>query len=1023
MRPHRLRLTAFGPFPGTVELDLDVLAASGLFLLHGETGAGKTTLLDGIGFALYGRVPGPRGQAKRLRSDHAGAAGRTEVACEVTLAGRRLRVTRSPEQQRPKRRGTGTTTEPAKVLLEECDGGDAWRTLSTRVGEADAEIADAMGMSAEQFFQVVMLPQGEFARFLRAGSAERAKLLERLFGTDRFRAVEQWLADQRRRTSREVEECRGELGRLAARVAQVADAPAPESDPDEGWAEGLAASAASEAAQAGEVTRQRGATLASAHEALAAAQRLAERQRSRREALARRETLQAATPEVEALRGELDAAARAAEVAPLLDEGRRLDGVRTEAEAAERAAREAVRPLGVSSEAGGDALREAADARRRQVGRLDGLREVADRAAAEDAAAASAEERAAAAEAVVAQCTRARARDEERRTALAAERGRVRAAADRLPRVRADGDRLAAAADDAAALTAARAETDDLGRRHGDAREHAQTRRAYALDLREQRLEGMAAELAATLDDGVECPVCGSVEHPEPTAMRPNHVTREQEDAATAAADTAQAEVDRLAQDLAAVRARAEAHAGRLADVTPPAPDEDAAAEATGTTGDAAGTPDGPASPDAVAAALGACDAAALAAAASALCDRADALAEQADRLDALEHSLTDLDTALRETESRRAASETARSEAGREGDAARARADEARASLREQLDGATDLDTALDRAQRAADLHDAAADAVAATATATAEATRARSSADDAARDAGFAGAAPAHEARRSGAWRTETQARVDRHGQDVASVEDALADPALDVPLDPPAAVEEARAAVDGARAAYDDAVGAQDRARHRADQLATLAPQVATTRAGLAPRLARAAEVRHLADLCEGRGANTLRMTLSSFVLAARLEEVAAAASARLLRMTQGRYTLVHTDAGRGGGRAGLGLLARDAWTGQDRDTSTLSGGETFLASLALALGLADVVAAEAGGARLETLFVDEGFGTLDEETLDEVMDILDGLREGGRLVGVVSHVSELRARIPAQVRVAKTPTGSAVSLRVA
>ena len=161
-------------------------------------------------------------------------------------------------------------------------------------------------------------------------------------------------------------------------------------------------------------------------------------------------------------------------------------------------------------------------------------------------------------------------------------------------------------------------------------------------------------------------------------------------------------------------------------------------------------------------------------------------------------------------------------------------------------------------------------------------------------------------------------------------------------------------------------------------------------------------------------------TLRMTLSSFVLAARLEEVAAAATARLLTMTSGRYSLVHTDARRGAGRSGLGLLACDAWTGVDRDTATLSGGETFLASLALALGLADVVTAEAAGVTIEALFVDEGFGTLDEDTLEEVMTVLDGLREGGRLVGIVSHVAELRQRIPAQLHVRKARTGSTVEL---
>ena len=243
-----------------------------------------------------------------------------------------------------------------------------------------------------------------------------------------------------------------------------------------------------------------------------------------------------------------------------------------------------------------------------------------------------------------------------------------------------------------------------------------------------------------------------------------------------------------------------------------------------------------------------------------------------------------------------------------------------------------------------------------------------------------------------------------------------DLLADPDLDVPVDPPADVAGALVAVDTARQAHDGALAAARLAQHRADQLAGLAPQLGQSQADLKPLADRADEARRLADLAAGQGANTLRMTLSAFVLAARLEEVAVAASERLLAMTSGRYALIHTDTRRGAGRSGLGLLACDAWTGVDRDTSTLSGGETFLASLALALGLANVVTAEAGGTRIEALFVDEGFGSLDEETLDEVMTVLDGLREGGRMVGIVSHVTELKQRIPAQIRVHKGQSGS-------
>ncbi|MFC3998821.1 SbcC/MukB-like Walker B domain-containing protein [Nocardiopsis sediminis] len=136
-----------------------------------------------------------------------------------------------------------------------------------------------------------------------------------------------------------------------------------------------------------------------------------------------------------------------------------------------------------------------------------------------------------------------------------------------------------------------------------------------------------------------------------------------------------------------------------------------------------------------------------------------------------------------------------------------------------------------------------------------------------------------------------------------------------------------------------------------------------------------------------------------------------------------MWSGRYELRHTvdkaagDRSRSGG--GLGLRVLDAWTGQERDPATLSGGETFAGSLALALGLGDVAGAEAGGADIHTLFVDEGFGSLDEEALEEVLGLLDDLRDGGRAVGVVSHVADLRSRITTRLKVTKTPTGSTVT----
>jgi exonuclease SbcC len=235
-----------------------------------------------------------------------------------------------------------------------------------------------------------------------------------------------------------------------------------------------------------------------------------------------------------------------------------------------------------------------------------------------------------------------------------------------------------------------------------------------------------------------------------------------------------------------------------------------------------------------------------------------------------------------------------------------------------------------------------------------------------------------------------------------------------------DPDVAGAETRAraaaeTLERGRAAHETATRTHDRVHRLAGELTAALTAWAPVRA----ELALATKVSAFA---EGKAAdNRLQMRLSAYVLAFRLSQVVAAANARLAGMSDQRYSLEHVGRrGAGETRGGLSLLVRDDWSGESRDPATLSGGETFVVSLALALGLADVVAHEAGGADLQTLFVDEGFGSLDAETLDDVLDILDSLRENGRAVGVVSHVAEMRHRIPTQLVVSKARTGSTLEV---
>jgi exonuclease SbcC len=946
MRPHRLRVTAFGAFAGTEQVVFDDL--DGLFLLHGETGAGKTTLLDAIAFALYGRVPGERGTVKRLRSDHAPAGTVTEVELEATIGGRRLRVTRRPEQVRQKKSGAGRTTEPASVRLAELSA-DTWESKSTRIGEVDAEIENLMGMSAAQFFQVVLLPQGEFARFLRADAKDKEALLQKLFGTDRFRQAEDWLADRRRAADKEVTAAESTVSLLVAQTAQAAGVQAPgervpgmpvpgeplpgepipgepvpgepmpgdpvpgdpvPGDPVPGdpvprvpapdqsqetatWAAGLAARAAAARDAAVSLVALRKTDLDAALAASAQAEQLADRQRRRRDALRRQQELQAGMPELE--------------------------------------------PLGTAA-AG---LRAAALRQQAQAGRLDALRAVARQADGEDETAAAARDRAARLTEELARADAETLLGQGSRPEAERARDAAALAAAALPAAQAEAVAARAVAADRAALVREHAKRARLREAHLTAREEWVAAQAEALRVRGARIDGMRAELAAQMTDGTPCPVCGSLDHPDPVdAASFPPVRRDEEDAAFSSASDAAQAAEQAGQEVAAADAVLSDLAQRLADaghaLTPvPLEGEETAALTA--------------------------DASSASAAAGWLEAEADRLSGTAAALASLQRALDELDQAIAAGRSRRTELAEKHVAALAEATAAAARAGDRRAELAAQLGGAGDLEAAISAATRLAE---------------------------------------------------ALTQA---------AAIADQLAGPDLDVPLDPPAPVGETREAADTAQGGYDAAADALGQARHQTEQLTVLQPRLEDALAALRPVRERAAQVRHLADLANGTGsANQYKMTLSSFVLAARLEEVAAAASERLLTMTAGRYSLVHSDARKGNAKAGLSLLACDAWTGIDRDTATLSGGETFLASLALALGLADVVTAESAGSRMEALFVDEGFGTLDEETLDEVMNVLDSLRAGGRIVGIVSHVSELRQRIPARIHVRKSRSGSHVEV---
>ncbi|MDN3352303.1 SMC family ATPase [Actinomadura sp. DC4] len=987
MRLHDLTITAFGPYAGTERVDFEALSGAGLFLINGPTGAGKTSVLDAVCFALYGRVPSVRNDAKDLRSQHAPADRAPEVVLDVTIRGRRFKVTRSPKWERPKLRGEGTTEQKAKVLLQEWRGGE-WETWSTRFDEAGQMVTDLLGMSAEQFCQVVLLPQGDFAAFLRAGAEDRRAVLEKLFATEVFAQVESWLSERRREAGREADDLRAAAESVADRAAEAAGAARPELDPAAlaAWATELTGHVEDVAAATADLAKETAADRETAQKAAAQARTVAARQERHADARRRQADLAARAGEREELAATLRAAERAGRVLPLLRvaTARTTEHDKLKDVIADR--RSTLAGL-LPDDADADLMRKEERARRDELVELGQRREDAVRLTALHDQLRAAADEADALETKEAELALFLTESPAYRAILQSRLDEARARKAGLPVAAAAVDAAAARLEAARSRDALAAGLAEAEAAHRAAVDEAQAARDLAQELRQARLEGMAASLAEKLAPGEPCRVCGSEEHPSPAHAGEEGPGEE----AVAAAEAAYDEV----------LTRREETGSRVSRLTA---ELTAAAERAGEASEAD-----------------------LAAELAAAQDELTAMAGAEDDIDRAEEEMRQVDAEFEDARDRHGELQTALAanlthrdalteETGRLG----ARIDAARG-------GDPTLEARIRRLGREADLLRDTAIAIDQLRAAAGDASTSWAEAGDAATAEGFATAGDAQAAALAEPAREDLLRRAKTLDDEEARVAELLEDPELTAAAAQPAPdLPATEADLAQAEERHQTVGSALDRLRKRRDRLTRLAHELSARAADWRPAAGRHALAVRVAALTSGDPtANRTRMRLSAYVLAARLEQVVAAANERLARMSGTRYSLEHTvdrTAGERGrhGTGGLGLRVIDGWTGRHREPGTLSGGETFITSLALALGLADVVTTEAGGTEIGTLFVDEGFGTLDEDTLDEVMEVLDALRDGGRAVGIVSHVAELRTRIPAQLRVGKTRTGSSLTV---
>lgn len=1077
---HNLEFEAFMAYPKRQEINFDTLNNAGVFLLNGPTGAGKTTILDAICYALYGETSSDRESAK-LHSTYAAHSGtKPRVLLDVTLHGKRLRIDRTPAYNKPITRGARKgqmREESAKATLAElAPGADpadekAWTPISSSVAEVNRTIAERTHLTKEQFLKVVLLPQGQFAQFLKSKPKERKELLKKMFPVEHYEQLFDALLEEAKKAQQEVaqdentqrgylERARVEMLALQALLDAVESGSEYVAEVGEEASENLTAESVTaetlDAWVAGGVERARETSAREKQEQ----QRLSDEADRNTRLLAERAQLQADWREYEQLcerrtrlteradehKAQREELAQARAAAPL-----HAQYAQVQAESQALAAREQEHAACASAlEENGRTLLEAlrnedtaaevtfpeettfaalpdlepAEQETQLEALLDALRALQkqDAQLAEEEAAAAAllkqanalekdksraekalSDLTATAEQLAEELAGYSTADEERTLAahLVTEAQQKHEAAQQMQQ------KLDAAS---AAVAAAEKQSKRTAAAEQKAQEKWQASAQQALAATEEfknlqvlRLAQASSLLARELKDGEPCAVCGSVEHPAPAQIAEGEqlVERADLDAAKEREDKAhqQARTHERAKDRAtkAHQEASEALAAARTQYETLAAQGECDVEQTAAQLQQAQTR--------------------LAQAQSRVTARDGVLA----KVERVRVELQKAQEALRTIEGAAVEAQTRHRDAAARCEVTAADLAPARAAVgfAQRVEAVEGYRAAHQRLARAVLLLGQARERHA---LAAAQAQRLLG-------ESAFESAELVQTAVR-------TPERVDALEQAVAAYEleharllEGFGREAIVAVAARVAAGEQAPDDLQGVREQVEQLRAAVHRLTLREGEresvlrsLQALRGEYAAFRAKTAHRYDRAQMLANLAAAARGDtlGGYEHQVDLVSYVLGAEFERILHSASLHLDRMSEGRYGMVFSDHRAKGSRSGggLNLEITDTWTGEPREASSLSGGESFLASLSLALGLAEVVQANNGGIELDTLFIDEGFGTLDAETLDMVMGTIESLRDSGRTIGLISHVEEMKNRIPAQIVVEKGQNGSSV-----
>ena len=1011
MKPIRLTIQAFGPFAGKETIDFTLLGASPLFLINGPTGSGKSSILDAICFALYGETTGSERTGDQMRCDYAPADLATEVTFEFSLGTKTYKVVRSPDQMMPKKRGEGLTKKNHSATLLRLSGSEDVLMANKPTPVAKA-VLELIGLDVKQFRQVMVLPQGKFRDLLVANSKDREQIFGQLFQTHIYTAIERTLFDQ----AAGIRRAKDEFDQQIMGALSTTDVNSEQELKEE------IRKIAPELAQAKSESETALKQLEHSQAQYKAAQNLQNKFTELRRTEQQLDFLVATRADIESQERQRLLATKAATINVPYSEWKQAQRLAVQANSAIAEAKQHVLEQKQSVE---QAKQHAASAEsenqhlpvlNQQAYQLEELEKklleqqgLKQQLSYELDAVKSAQVQEQQAQVKVDSLTK---QIEVKQKQLDEANHQAAQLPLKLQQRAVLQKQVHAYQELNQTLVAQEHYTQqDSQAQHAleDAQRQFEQARKAADKLEYLWHTTQAAQLAKTLQHDLPCPVCGSVEHPAPATFHDEEVSKSQVDDARVAQQMAYKALEQATElghqsklQLTKVMQAAEGWRQQL--------------------GEAEQQP------------------------LSALKEELTALQQQIAHLEMLQpHAITqELDSIKEQLLQSQALSQScqnALAECSSKATRTQSIVDKLSAELpdskltleqvkQQQVSLAKRIASINEHHQQAqATLHAQQQQWVAAqTGLESRELFHKQSREQvekleqqwlEALASSQFDNEHDYLQAKLEPAQleKLETSIREyhDKHTAIVTILESLKKELASHSAPD----VEKQQVAVDNATLAYQQAQQVQSRCQSKVDAYHKVEQKLEYLHQQNEALEKQYQVVGTLSDVANGRTGS--KVSLHRFVLGVLLDDVLIQASSRLRVMTKGRYELRRKeDRAKGNAGSGLDLMVEDGYTGKWRDVATLSGGESFMAALALALGLSDVVQSYSGGIRLETLFIDEGFGSLDPESLDLAVQTLIDLQQGGRTIGVISHVSEMKEQMALRVDVTTSRTGSSISL---